>query len=158
MGKTIIQTIGPLYGEVVNGTVFGRPNGSIYIPSSNTITASLPADQQYIKVSQYGYGDRITCCTSDGTVSASSVITVIAESQDVQSYIGISVVDSDDAEVGTPRYLSAGTFNVTYPYLANAGEGVTIENGADYVVVVSLFSASGVPIATARIPVKGVSE
>lgn len=28
--RTIIQKIGPLYGEVVNGTVFGQPNGSVY--------------------------------------------------------------------------------------------------------------------------------
>lgn len=34
--KTIIQTIGPLYGEVVNGSVFGQPNGSVARPQPNT--------------------------------------------------------------------------------------------------------------------------
>lgn len=34
--KTIIQTIGPLYGEVVNGSVFGQPNGSEARPAPNT--------------------------------------------------------------------------------------------------------------------------
>lgn len=33
--KTIIQTIGPLYGEVVNGSVFGQPNGSEARPPPN---------------------------------------------------------------------------------------------------------------------------
>ena len=33
--KTIIQTIGPLYGEVVNGSVFGQPNGSEARPPQN---------------------------------------------------------------------------------------------------------------------------
>ena len=31
--RTIIQTIGPLYGEIVNGSVFGQPNGSEAIPA-----------------------------------------------------------------------------------------------------------------------------
>lgn len=33
--KTIIQTIGPLYGDDVNGSVFGQPNGSVYTPPAN---------------------------------------------------------------------------------------------------------------------------
>lgn len=47
--KTIIQTIGPLYGDDVNGTVFGQPNGSIATSPNNVYTISKSTDFVYVK-------------------------------------------------------------------------------------------------------------
>ena len=153
MGKTIIQTIGPLYGEVVNGTVFGRPNGSVYIPAVNTITASVPAGFGYIRIFQFGYGNRIQLCNSAGN-NLSVALKAVAESQDTQSYISVGIEDKDGVEVGEARSNGAGLFNLDILYLANVTDE-TLTDGADYNIVVTLNSSSGVPVATTRIPVKG---
>ena len=157
MAKTIIQTIGPLYGEVDNGTVFGRPNGSIYIPSSNTILIELVEARRYIRITTPAGGNKIQACYSDGS-TASLPIRVIAESQDTQSYIGVSIEDKDGVEVGSERNQPAGQFNIPVLYLANAAEDTTITNGADYFIVATLYSSSGVAVAVYRLPVEGWSE
>jgi hypothetical protein len=67
--KTIIQTIGPLYGEVVNGTVFGQPNGSIAVPSNPvpTLDVKVIAANQYVKgIARDGGGYDWVTCNADG--------------------------------------------------------------------------------------------
>ena len=157
MGKTIIQTIGPLYGEVVNGTVFGRPNGSIYVPSVNTISANSKTPVEYVRIMTYGGNSVLQACSSSGTTSANYTLKVVAEAQDVQSYIGICIEDSDGVQVGNAVNYSAGLFNLNVSVLGYPAED-TITNGADYTVVMTLYSASGVPVATAKIPVVGWAE
>lgn len=155
MGKTIIQTIGPLYGDVVNGTVFGRPNGSIYIPSSNAITLTLPAGYEYVTIVNFDYGDRFKLCDSSGVVTNLEAH-VVAESQDTASYIQSYLSeDSDGATVlGVERNFPAGQFNITIANIGTAND-VTL-TAKTYYYVVRLVSASGVPVATAIHPVEGV--
>ena len=158
MAKTIIQTIGPLYGEVVNGTVFGRPNGSIYVPSVNTVTISIPTGFEYIKLYTTAYGNRFVLCNSGGALYTGSEFKIVAESQDVQSYLGMCVTDSDEVLLGTERTQTAGQFNIVNPpYLGNAGED-TITAGDSYLFIATLYSASGVPIATAKVTLTGVED
>lgn len=65
--KTIIQTIGPLIGEAVNGTVFGQPNGSVAVPPYNALVLkSANPDYAYIKDNSGG----AISCESDGTISS----------------------------------------------------------------------------------------
>ena len=157
MGKTIIQTIGPIYGDVENGTVFGRPNGSIYIPSSNTIIIDLEEARRQIRITTPAGGNKIQACYTDGT-TASRPIHIVAESQDTQSYIGVSIEDGDGVAVGTGRNQPAGQFNITALYLANVADDVTITDEADYFIVATLYSSSGVAVAVYRLPVVGWSE
>jgi hypothetical protein len=109
MGKTIIQTIGPLYGEVVNGTVFGRPNGSIYVPASNIIKLSNVTS----KINNFvvGTGYRVRFVDGDGNAV---VYKVSAESQDISSYMRIVLAsDSDLKNVLGIQNFNAGIFNET---------------------------------------------
>ena len=81
---TIVQDYGPIYGEVVNGTVQGRPNGSVYVPLSNTISLSI--QDLYIKLDT-----NIFVCNDQGNRKYTA--NVVAQSQDLASNINIEVAD-----------------------------------------------------------------
>ena len=123
MAKTIIQTIGPLYGEVENGTVFGRPNGSVFVPSANTITASVPASFAYIRSTSTAY----FVCNSAGTTpygNDANSVHVYAESQDIANYIRVQVSDAADfSNILDDTNKTAGQFN---QYLLQLGYDVNI--------------------------------
>lgn len=153
MGKTIIQTIGPLYGESVNGTVFGRPNGSIYIPSSNTITLSLAESNRYIVLDDTYY----KLCNSVG-VPAQVGAYVVAESQDLQNYIQFQIGTSADFStiIGT-RSRVAGAFNITGAVVAQGADLPAIEDETTYYLRAVLMSANGDPVAvSSAVEVVGV--
>ena len=156
MAKTIIQTIGPLYGEVVNGTVFGRPNGSVYVPSVNTISVTVPVNFEYVRLFHFDYGYRYIVCNSEGGIA--NLYKVVAESQDIQSHIQIELQDSNGDTVGTARAFSAGIFNTSAALIGDAdddGEPAIVANDT-YYIVATLVSASGVPVATDKVAVTGV--
>ena len=76
--KTIIQTIGPIYGEVVNGSVFGQPNGSEARPAPNT-AASVTVSGTSAKLTFTGNlpGGALVAYTLSGTsVSINSAVPV----------------------------------------------------------------------------------
>ena len=153
MAKTIIQTIGPLYGEVVNGTVFGRPNGSIYVPPTNTIKITIADTAKYVRVfGSTGY-ERLICCTSIG---GGRDYTVIAESQDIQSYIETYLTDTDGNMLASEQVLQAGIFNATVGIIGTNAGSVTLVADETYVLHAVLCSASGVPVASTSVNVKGV--
>ena len=161
MAKTIIQTIGPLYGEVVNGTVFGRPNGSIYVPSTNTIEIKLPSGFDEVLIVSRGFGKRFALRNDDGVISDADIafnVNIVAQSQDIQSYIECHLADSDGVQIGTPRTSSAGLFNINTAYVGNPADDDTITNGEDYQIVAILYSSSGVPVATDTVNVTGWAE
>lgn len=66
--KTVIQKIGPLYGDVINGSVFGQPNGSEAIPPVN-ILRPLNINSDYAYIKKNGTNGVISC-KSDGTISS----------------------------------------------------------------------------------------
>ena len=94
MAKTIIQTIGPLYGEVVNGTVFGQPNGSVYVPPDNVIYFTLPST--YIKNALVNGQYRVRFTDSDG--SATLAIPGTVAMQDLSSSVRFVLCTSADIE------------------------------------------------------------
>lgn len=155
MGRTIIQPIGPLYGEAVNGTVFGRPNGSIYVPPTNTIKATIPDD--YITILPYGGRNYLVICNSSGI--RTGMVARIAESQDVANYMSWEI--STDSEFSTSDIFNStpGNFNITDTSLARVAASYTIGNGETYYLRAALFSASGVPVAYSEVfTITGVSE
>ena len=155
MAKTIIQPIGPLYGETVNGTVFGRPNGSVYVPASNTIALSIPASNRYIKNNASPVG--LVICTSTGTIKWSDV-GLVAQSQDIANAMVTEVSETADFS-GTiyKRTFSAGAFNTATAIIAFTSD-LTIVAGTTYYVRARLVTGSNVAVATSDvIEVEGVA-
>lgn len=137
MAKTIIQTIGPLYGEVVNGTVFGRPNGSVYVPSTNTISIDIPNPKTLERL-------------SNGAYKVTGTLQVVAESQDIASNIVLSVFEDSDltTQLGDSRSLPAGNFNGSWSYISYGNTEIVADH--TYYVVAYLMN-NGVPVATSSI-------
>ena len=52
--RTIIQHIGPLYGELNTGTVFGQPNGSIAV-SQNLVPTPEPSSKDEVTIWNLSY-------------------------------------------------------------------------------------------------------
>ena len=155
MAKTIIQTIGPLYGEVVNGTVFGRPNGSIYVPPTNTIQIQVEDANKYVRI--FGYGGTWVRSILCNSVGQGRGYNVIAESQDTQAHIETYLTDSDGEIIGTPAVLTAGIFNIqSRNTINNCEETDVLTANATYRLYAVLCSASGVPVATTYVELTGV--
>lgn len=78
--RTIIQTIGPLYGEVVNGSVFGQPNGSVARPPQNAAVTAVIS----------GTNGKLTKTTISGGQIAKYTLSGV--SLDVSDYSGVEIV------------------------------------------------------------------
>ena len=100
---TIVQDYGPIYGEVVNGTVQGRPNGSVYIPISNTIVLTGP-DNMTLAFLDPAHPTRLFI---------SDTVYYVARSQDLASNVRLAVYSDSECTTmfGTPFAISAGIFN-----------------------------------------------
>lgn len=152
MAKTIIQTIGPLYGEVVNGTVFGRPNGSIFVPIQNVIKQSLIDATKYVRYNS-SQGQYYLCNSAGVSPFAvpASQINTVAESQDLQNYIALELSDTSDFTTKAQVQLTAGSFNVRSVAIAATDKddpAFVIVADTTYYERAVLYSASGVPVAT----------
>lgn len=143
MAKTIIQTIGPLYGEPVNGTVFGRPNGSIFVPSVNTITATIP--DEYVAVTQSGSRYYLVISNNLGVRVGS--VTRVAQSQDNANYMAWEISKNSDFSTSDVFNSTAGIFNSTDTSLARVTADYAITNGQTYYLRAVLFASTGVPVA-----------
>ena len=142
MAKTIIQSIGPLYGEVVNGTVFGRPNGSIFIPLSNKISLSTSA----VGLLKQSNGVIRTCNALGSLVNN----TAVAESQDTASYIRYQL-SADGETWTTTATLPAGNFNQSWASVSSTGSSFTITAGETYYLRVQLVASTNVAVATSDV-------
>lgn len=147
MGRTIIQPIGPLYGEAVNGTVFGRPNGSVYVPETNQI--SISTDSLYIR-NWTGHGTspyQIYLCNNSGSSLGSLYSHIIAKSQDIAAYIVVEVANTADFDddVASVTY-PAGNFNIKNARVANADLFAVIAETTYYIRAI-LYAASHVAVA-----------
>ena len=142
MGRTIIQPIGPLYGEAVNGTVFGRPNGSVFIPAENTISISTKATH----IRNYAAWSNSVCiCDSSGTLVSMGIV---AQSQDAASYIQIDIATDSDFDTIVGGYVfTAGAFNQNVR-LVDSTTKPTIVSGDTYYIRAVLMASSGVPVAS----------
>jgi len=137
---TIVQEYGPIYGEAVNGTVSGRPNGSVYIPEYNTITLSSGNDMIQVR-NINGYRVELQYGR------------VVAVAQDLASYIKLALYD--DAALTTEichNWYPAGGFNydVTYLRLGTIADPTDITSGGTYYAVAFLMN-NGEAIATSDV-------
>ena len=145
MGRTIIQPIGPLYGEAVNGTVFGRPNGSIYVPSQNSISANT--DAGYVRNASNWFNNNMLV----NNLGNNQHLYVVAESQDNASYVQLRLSDDSDFTTYAKRTFSAGTFNIDVFGLIADTDKLTITSGTTYYLKAVLVAASGVDVATSDV-------
>ena len=143
MAKTIIQTIGPLYGEAVNGTVFGRPNGSIFVPSVNTITATIP--NEYVAVAQSGSRYYLVISNSSGV--RTGTVTMVAQSQDQANYMAWEFADNSDFTDSTVFSGTAGIFNINDTSLGRVTAEFTLVDEGTYYLRGVLFASTSVPVA-----------
>ena len=156
---TIVQNYGPIYGEVVNGTVQGRPNGSVYVPISNVVVQTLNnPNNAYIHLTG---GGMLRLCNSAGTESygAANNITGNAQAQDLASNL-VTIIYSDaglTTAIGS-RSFAAGHFNDWYRDWFRASSDVTINGGDTYYIVLYLNN-NGTPVAVSDvIEVTGVGS
>lgn len=147
---TIVQNYGPIYGEVVNGTVQGRPNGSVYVPISNTIAISLAEDYRYLRIRTASWGTRYYWPTiSDGS-GAAQLIYVNANAQDLASYVAFEIYQ--DPELTTllaQDILAAGVFHDNTNNVQLISEtGVTV---GDTVYLIGKLYNNSTPIAVSDV-------
>lgn len=154
--KTIIQTIGPLYGEVVNGSVFGQPNGSVAVqPSgpSNPNTLTITNKPGYIIGVPTSSGKyTVTFCDSDGTVVSSPLTIAATSNVDFKIYVSVTIGTEGS---GQAWRLNESPVSMTkFDVVKNTAPAA----GTTYTVKVQLWNADGVTILEDTFDVEGVSE
>jgi len=144
MSRTIVQSFGPIYGEPVNGTVMGRPNGSVYVPLSNKITLKVDTGYNYAK---YESATQLSVCNSAGAFGG--YYRCNAEAQDLASYMRqVIYSDAELTTIVSDRYNAAGHFSSTARRMPNPIEG--LEDGQTLYFIAYLMNNS-VPIATSDV-------
>jgi hypothetical protein len=153
--RTIIQTIGPLYGEIVNGTVFGQPNGDIARPSPNVPTALVVetvTGTEYVKgvaraAPATGYD--WYSCTSDGTTAPAFSARYTSALEGCRLGIGL-----DGRIYQYPSFVTE-IINWETDTFSHAAAPVA---GTDYDVTIYLFGPYGDILDTEKVTLKGVGE
>lgn len=139
---TIVQDYGPIYGEAVNGTVQGRPNGSVYVPSSNVVTIQLDDDYKFMKY----VGSIIQFTDSAGVVPGVGPAVFVATAQDLASNILVNVYsDSDLTSLVCTRSGVAGQFNMRFGGFTSPAPGLT---AGDPLYMVAYLMNNGTAVAT----------
>lgn len=153
--RTIIQTIGPLYGEIVNGSVFGQPNGSEARPAPNatpTLIVKTIEDTVCVKgvartAPATGY-DWFSC-KADGTTAPAFSVSYVSPIEGCRIGIGFEgpiykypalVTEITDWETDTFSHPAAPVA------------------GTDYNVTIYLYGPYGDIVDTEKVTLKGVSE
>jgi hypothetical protein len=137
--KTIIQTIGPLYGEVVNGSVFGQPNGSIARPSQNT-----PAS---VSISGNSATLTLTGTAVGGTISKYALAGVSMEIQGIDS---VSFVKADCYNSGGVAIANVQSDVIAVPAQLIGGTDKQPSDGDELSLIVQLIDSYGSVIATSN--------
>lgn len=154
--RTIIQTIGPLYGEVVNGSVFGQPNGSVAVqPSgpSNPNTLTITNKPGYIVgVPTTGGKYTITFCDSGGETVATPLTIAATSNVDFRIYVGVTIGNE-----GSGQTWKINESPVTMSKFAVVKSTAPVA-GTTYTVKVQLWDADGVTLLEDSFDVVGVSS
>ena len=137
--RTIIQDFPTIYGEIVNGSVYGQPNGSIARPPQNipaSITLSGNAKVTYTGVPQSGF------CAYD-------ITDMIVDKVTPSGFNSLDVVvkNSSNATVGAAT-LSEHASTTTIYIIGQAANKPT--NGDPLTVTITMNGNDGNPIATSN--------
>lgn len=154
--KTIIQTIGPLYGEVVNGSVFGQPNGSIAVqpggptnPNTLTIT-NKPGYIVGVPTSSGKY--TITFCDAEGAVVTTPLTIAATSNVDFRIYVSITIGTEGSGQAW--RVNESPATMTKFDVVKNTAPAA----GTTYTVKVQLWNADGITMLEDTFDVVGVSE
>ena len=166
--RTIIQHIGPLYGTVNTGTVFGQPNGSIAVgqgkapapsPDPTPITPSNLWTISYYS-SQYGLGERLmeyvdtaaspkyqlcsTLKSNNRYVLPICQLTLNEDVSDTSAHMQVQVAkDSGFTSMVATFDTSAGNFTtlpITGTYFSSS---YGIKTGTTYYLRLALYDSTG---------------
>jgi hypothetical protein len=159
---TIVQEYGPIYGEVVNGTVQGRPNGSVYVPISNSISIDILATRRFVRTRESLTPDKydLVVCNSAGQISwVYERPEIVAVSQDLANNIQLQVADiADFSNIIGVLDFTAGMFNVQSAYIAkNLDSDVIVADSKYYVRAVLMANSTPVAVSSS-IELTGVAE
>lgn len=142
---TIIQKYGPIYGEAVNGTVQGRPNGSVYVPISNTIELNPNSDSFTITiindtpVYQFRFAGHIG-------------FSIHANAQDLSSNIETQVFsDAECTNLIATRSYASGIFNFDQHAYFAYGDKTTIPEIGETVYIRAQIMNNNTPVATSTV-------
>jgi hypothetical protein len=132
--RTIIQTIGPLYGEIVNGTVFGQPNGSEARPIPNVAPS----------VTLSGDSGKLALVSSSAYFSKYTISGVTFD------FVNAELIANNNAIVrnASNQTVARGV----YPFQSNPVGDVanTPTNGDSLTLVVELYDERGNVIGTSN--------
>lgn len=144
--KTIIQTIGPLYGEPINGSVFGQPNGSVAVPLEAKFEVMSDNTQFYNRIYSLPSGAIVTgklgdSFTRGGAVRLKPVVKV--------SVAGYKVQVSEQSDFSTifaesKPILNLDPFWIIADLKTSVWSGTNvIANGTTYYVRAVCFAPGG---------------
>lgn len=148
--RTIVQEYGPIYGEPVNGTVLGRPNGSVFVPITNTMGLTIGDDFLYFRLRKAGDDWALRTCNSSGVdATDANRPKYVAVSQDLASNIQIQAYsDSELTTLVSYRDLPAGLFNMYVGDVWNTDHSVQI---GDTLYLRAQLMNNGSPVATSEV-------
>lgn len=122
--KTIIQDFPTIYGETINGSVYGQPNGSIARPPQN-VAGSITLSGDTVTVT---YTGKFPAISPEVAFYAVGGLTV-SNSVTSYAYVAITVDDSGDNRVGgqTANYPAAvPSAELAGPYANKPTNGDTL--------------------------------
>jgi hypothetical protein len=155
--RTIIQHIGPLYGELNTGSVFGQPNGSVAVSQNLVPTPSEPTKEEveiwtlsyYTMGKIYDYGFRISNNWSflslyNASTASSNLCTVklLSDITETNTVTKLQIATDEaftdivfSGNIATPsKYVEASFTNVDKP---------TLTGGKVYYIRLLLYASSG---------------
>lgn len=127
MMKTIIQKLPTIYGEALNGSIYGQPNGSVARPPQN-IPAAVVLTGDSITVTKTGTEGALTIYKIGGMTAAYTNLSMITD-------IGVIVKNSSDVSIALADFA-----HIPGEYIV---KGLTLSepaNGDALTVIVNLYN------------------
>lgn len=159
--RTIIQHIGPLYGELNTGSVFGQPNGSIAVSQNLVPTPEpIPENPQVFTISSSWYGKEYPNFYAQGSdsswswkslnlttsSSSSALFNVESVTSDITDIIKLEIA-TDTSFENVVFSINAGsvTTGLYNPVYAGVTKPTRFDvSGNTYYIRLAVYSSSGV--------------
>ena len=155
MSRTIVQDIGPLYGEANTGSVWGQPNGSyalgqgpapIVPPVVYSLSISHPVhngeEYDYIKI----YGTGYVGCDSTGAKFLNRMVKVTTDISDLSVHLEYDVATDSAFTTIIGHYVAS---NGDFGGAGSVTGDTAIVAGNTYYVRAIAYAADASVIATA---------
>lgn len=137
--KTIIQDFPTIYGEIVNGSVYGQPNGSIARPPQN-----IPSS-----VSLSGNAKLANTGTPQAGFTAYDLTDILVDIVAPSGFNSLDVVVKNASNVTVcSATLSQHASTTTIPLIGQTANKPS--NGDPLTVTITMNDGNGAPIATSN--------